>query len=113
MRFRVRFVIDNHSFHMRFTVCVARPRIKRPIEEKICRQVGAAYAKAGHRLMIYRNSRPQMTQDQINLVVQRVLQDTLGEKLAREFEKMRSQTVTGAQVAKLLRDITSVTKEAE
>jgi hypothetical protein len=54
-----------------------------------------------------------MTQDQINLVVQRVLQDTLGEKLAREFEKMQSQTVTGKQVAKLLRDITSISKEAE
>jgi hypothetical protein len=76
-------------------------------------QLRAAYAKAGHRLMIYRDLRRQMTQDQINLAVQRVLQDTLGEKLAREFEKMQSQTVTGKQVAKLLRDIASVSKEAE
>jgi hypothetical protein len=76
-------------------------------------QSRAAYAKAGHRLMIYRNSRPQMTQDQINLAVQRVLQDTLGEKLAREFEKMQNQTVTGQQIGQLLRDLAKLSKEAE
>jgi len=40
--FRVRFVTDNHSFDRRFAVCATRPRIKRPIDDKVCRQVGAA-----------------------------------------------------------------------
>jgi hypothetical protein len=63
--------------------------------------------------MIYREARPQVSQDQINQAVQRVLQDTLGEKLAREFEKMQNQTMTGAQMAQMLREIMSISKEAE
>jgi hypothetical protein len=34
-------------------------------------------------------------------------------ELAREFEKMRSQTVTGAEMAQLLRELMTVSKEAE
>lgn len=66
-----------------------------------------------HRLMIYRAAKLQVSQDQINAAVQRVLQDTLGDKLAREFEKMQSQVVTGAQVARLLRELMTVSKEAQ
>jgi hypothetical protein len=63
--------------------------------------------------MIYREARPQVSQDQINLAVQRALQEAIGDKLAREFEKMRSQTVTGAEMARLLRQLMIVSKEAE
>jgi hypothetical protein len=76
-------------------------------------QLRGAYAKAMHRLMIYREARPQVSQDQINLAVQRALQEAIGDKLAREFEKMRSQTVTGAEMARLLRELMVVSKEAE
>jgi integrase len=76
-------------------------------------QLRGAYAKAMHRLMIYHEARPQVGQDQINLTVQRALQEAIGDKLAREFEKMRSQTVTGAEIARLLRQLITVSKEAE
>jgi len=76
-------------------------------------QLRGAYAKAMHRLMIYREARPQISQDQINLAVQRALQDAIGDKLAREFEKMQSQIVTGRQMARILRELVTFTKEAE
>ena len=76
-------------------------------------QLRGAYAKAMHRLMIYRETRPQVSQDQINLAVQRALQEALGDKLAREFERMQSQIVTGSQMARILRELKTVTKEAE
>jgi len=77
------------------------------------RQLRGAYAKAMHRLMIYREARPQVSQDQINLAVQRALQEAIGDKLAREFEKIQNQTVTGKQMAQLLRELMTVSKEAE
>ena len=76
-------------------------------------QVRGAYAKAMHRLMIYREARPQVSQDQINRAVQRALQEAIGDNLAREFEKMQNQTVTGKQMARMLREIMTVSKEAE
>lgn len=76
-------------------------------------QLRGAYAKAMHRLMIYREARPQASQDQINLAVQRALQEALGDKLAREFEKMQNQVVTGQQIGQLLRDLAKLSKEAE
>jgi len=76
-------------------------------------QLRGAYAKAMHRLMIYRKARPQISQDQINLAVQRALREAIGDKLALEFEKMQSQIVTGRQMARILRELMTFTKEAE
>jgi hypothetical protein len=76
-------------------------------------QLRGAYAKAMHRLMIYREARPQISQDQINLAVQRALREAIGDKLAREFEKMQSQIMTGSQMARILRELVTFTKEAE
>jgi len=66
-----------------------------------------------HRLMIYREARPQISQDQINLAVQRALREAIGDKLAHEFKKMQSQIVTGRQMARILRELMTFTKEAE
>jgi len=76
-------------------------------------QLRGAYAKAMHRLMIYRAAKLQASQDQINQAVQRAVQEVIGDKLARQFEKMQNQTVTGAQMARLLRELMVVSKEAE
>jgi hypothetical protein len=71
-------------------------------------QLRSAYAKAMHRLEIYRAVKPQVSQDRINLAVQRALQDALGEKLAREFQKLEMRTVTGSDLARILRNLTAV-----
>ena len=63
--------------------------------------------------MIYRAAKLQASQDQINQAVQRAVQEVIGDKLARQFEKMQNQTVTGAQMARLLRELMVVSKEAE
>jgi len=76
-------------------------------------QLRGAYAKAIHRIMIYRAAKPQISQDQINQAVQRALQEAIGDKLARQFEKTQNQTVTGKQMAWLLRELMTVSKEAE
>jgi len=76
-------------------------------------QLRGAYAKAMHRLMIYREARPQVSQDQIDLAVQRALQEAIGDKLAREFEKIQNQIVTGQQIGQLLRDLAKLNKQAE
>ena len=76
-------------------------------------QLRGAYAKAMHRSMIYRAAKLQASQDQINQAVQRAVQEVIGDKLARQFEKMQNQTVTGAQMARLLRELMVVSKEAE
>ena len=76
-------------------------------------QLRGAYAKAMHRLMIYREARPQVSQDQINLAVQRALREAIGDKLAHEFEKMQTQTMSGAEIARILRELKTVSKEAE
>jgi hypothetical protein len=57
-----------------------------------------------HRLEIIRAVKPQVSQDQINLAVQRALQDTLGEKLAREFQKLETRVLTGSDMARMLRN---------
>jgi hypothetical protein len=76
-------------------------------------QLREAYARAMHRLMIYREARREVTQDQVDQAVQRVLRGLMSEKVPRELEKMRDQTMTGAQLAKIFRELMSLSKEAE
>jgi len=66
-----------------------------------------------HRLMIYRDTQPQVSQDQIDQAVQRVLKGLISEKLPRELEKVQSQTISAKEFARILREIMTFTKEAE
>ena len=76
-------------------------------------QLRGAYAKAMHRLMIYRESKRAVTQDQVDQAVQHVLKDLISEKVPRELEKMQDQVVSGKKLAKIFREIMTVSQEAE
>jgi len=76
-------------------------------------QLRGAYAKAMHRLMIYRDTQPQVSQDQIDQAVRRVLKGLISEKLPRELEKVQNQTISGKELARILREVMTVSKKAE
>jgi uncharacterized protein (DUF2267 family) len=76
-------------------------------------QLRAAYAKAMHRIMIYREPKRAVSQDQVDQAVQRVLKDLIGEKVPRELEKMQNQIVSARNLARILREATAVSEEAE
>jgi len=76
-------------------------------------QLRAAYAKAMHRLTIFREAKPQVNQDQIDLAVQRALRGLISERLPQELEKTRSQIVTVKELARILRELTTVSQRAE
>jgi hypothetical protein len=75
-------------------------------------QLRGAYAKAMHRIMIYREVRREMSDDEFMTKFNKAWA-MLGNKMAREVEKMQNQTVTGKQMARILRELMTVSKEAE
>jgi len=75
-------------------------------------QLRAAYAKAMHRIMIYREMRREMSDDEFMSKFNKAW-SMLGDKMAREVEKIQDQRVTGKQMARILRELMTVSKEAE
>jgi hypothetical protein len=75
-------------------------------------QLRAAYANAMHRLMIYRPPKMQITDDDLD---RRIMQrwNALGEMMARKLMKSENRIVTAGQIARILQEAMSVTKEAE
>jgi len=71
-----------------------------------------AYAKAMHRIMIYRETRREMSDDEFMTKFNKAWA-MLGDKMAREAEKIQSQTISGRQMARILRELMTVSKEAE
>jgi hypothetical protein len=71
-----------------------------------------AYAKAMHRIMIYREARREMSDDEFMTKFNKAWA-MLGDKMAREVEKIQSQTITGREMARILRELMAVSKEAE
>jgi integrase len=76
-------------------------------------QLRAAYGRAMHRLMIYRDRQSQVSQDQIDQAVQRALRGLISDRLPRELEKVQSQTISAKELARIFREIITVSKEAE
>jgi hypothetical protein len=65
-----------------------------------------------HRIMIYREVRREMSDDEFMTKFNKAWA-MLGDKMAREVEKMQNQTVTGKQMARILRELMTVSKEAD
>jgi hypothetical protein len=70
-------------------------------------QLRSAYAKAMHRLEIYRPVKLQLSDDEID---RRVMArwNALGEKMAQQLQKIETRVVTGSDLARILRNSTTV-----
>lgn len=75
-------------------------------------QLRGAYSKAMHRLMIYKEPKVNLSDDELD---RRIMQrwNALGEKITQELMKTENQIVTAGQIARILREATAVSKEAE
>jgi hypothetical protein len=75
-------------------------------------QLRGAYAKAMHRLMIYKEPKANVSDDELD---RRIMQrwNALGEKITRELMKTENQIVTAGQIARILREATAISKETE
>jgi hypothetical protein len=75
-------------------------------------QLRGAYAKAMHRLMIFKAPKANLSDDELDRrIMQRWM--ALGEKMTRELDKTENQIVTAGQIARIIREATTVSKEAE
>jgi hypothetical protein len=75
-------------------------------------QLRGAYAKAMHRLMIYKAPKANLSDDELDRrIMQRWM--ALGEKMTRELMKTENQIVTAGQIARILREATAVSMEPE
>jgi hypothetical protein len=74
-------------------------------------QLRAAHGKAMQRIMIHRAVRPETAIEEFMFKFN-VAWAILGDKMAREIEKIESQAVTGRQMARILRELMTLSKHA-
>jgi len=72
-----------------------------------------AYAAAMHRLMIYTPPKPRATKEDIKKAMMEIWEEMYADKLDRRFEKVEKMVMTGGQIAALLRELVTVSKDVE